>query len=62
MTTLGCKYCEGEQEPGFIEMDNNGPIVACPVCNADYDTPQKRREREYEAALRARAKMEAGHG
>ena len=28
-----CKYCEGEPEPGWIEMDNNGPIVRCPVCN-----------------------------
>ena len=24
-----CPYCLGE---GQIEMDNNGPIVACPIC------------------------------
>jgi hypothetical protein len=46
-----CPYCKGEPEPGFIETSNNGPIVACPWCNKDYDTPQRRREREYEAAM-----------
>jgi hypothetical protein len=25
----GCGYCKGA---GEIEMDNNGPIVRCPVC------------------------------
>ena len=29
----GCEYCEGEPEPGWIEMPNNGPIVECPFCN-----------------------------
>ncbi len=24
-----CAYCDDEKE---IEMDNNGPIVPCPVC------------------------------
>jgi hypothetical protein len=48
---LGCDHCRGcSDEPGFIETDNNGPIVACPFCNREYDTPQKRREREFEAA------------
>lgn len=28
----GCAYCRNEPEPGWIEMDNNGPIVRCPVC------------------------------
>ena len=29
-----CTYCEGTgPEPGWIEQDNNGPIVSCPVCN-----------------------------
>ena len=26
----GCSYCGGSRE---IEMDNNGPIVPCPVCS-----------------------------
>jgi hypothetical protein len=26
----GCAYCKGK---GEIEIDNNGPIVTCPVCN-----------------------------
>lgn len=47
---LGCDHCKGEREPGFIEMRNNGPIVACPVCNGDYDSPSQVREREFEAA------------
>lgn len=24
-----CEYCNGK---GIVEMDNNGPIGACPVC------------------------------
>lgn len=24
-----CRYCDDEQ---VVEMDNNGPIVSCPVC------------------------------
>ncbi|MER9829197.1 hypothetical protein NKJ51_12520 [Mesorhizobium sp. M0134] len=28
-----CFYFEDEPEPGWIETDNNGPIVPCPVCN-----------------------------
>ena len=31
-----CAHCHGiGPEPGWIEQDNNGPIVACPVCNPD---------------------------
>ncbi len=26
-----CEYCKGK---GKIEMDNNGPIVDCPVCES----------------------------
>ena len=34
--TPGCQTCAGMgPEPGLIEMDNNGPIVACPVCGPD---------------------------
>lgn len=28
-----CSHCEDEPEHGWIETDNNGPIVPCPVCN-----------------------------
>jgi DNA-directed RNA polymerase subunit RPC12/RpoP len=28
----GCSYCAREPEPGWIEMNDNGPIVRCPVC------------------------------
>lgn len=34
---LGCSYCENEPEPGYIEIDNNGPIVPCPMCNPERD-------------------------
>ena len=33
-----CRYCEPDHKrfgPGWIEQDNNGPIVSCPVCNED---------------------------
>lgn len=30
-----CPACKGEPESGFIEMDNNGPIVPCRTCNSD---------------------------
>lgn len=50
-----CKYC-GDNGPshGFLWTDNNGPIVACPVCNADYDTAKARRDRDFDAAERQR--------
>jgi hypothetical protein len=35
MTIPGCDYCRGGPEPGWIETDNNGPIVNCPMCNED---------------------------
>lgn len=28
-----CFYCADEPEPGWIETDNNGPIVPCPICS-----------------------------
>ena len=34
-----CSYCEYDrrfpplQNGGWLQMDNNGPIVSCPVCN-----------------------------
>lgn len=30
-----CQHCINETERGWIEQDNNGPIVPCPVCNRD---------------------------
>jgi hypothetical protein len=53
MKRLGCSYCEGQgPEPGTLWMDNNGPIVDCPICNDN--SPAAKRERDYEAALRQR--------
>ena len=42
---LGCAYCKGEPEPGYIEMPDNGPVVPCPVCNpeTDYDRAEAQR-------------------
>lgn len=51
-----CPGCGGEPEPGFIEQPNNGPIVACPYCNADWDSDSARRQREYDAAEEQRAR------
>ena len=34
-----CWYCKDEQEPGRIEMDNNGPIGECPVCKGTARLP-----------------------
>ncbi len=33
MGEVGCEHCASEAEPGWIETDNNGPIVPCPLCN-----------------------------
>lgn len=43
---LGCEYCAREPEPGYIETDNNGPIVPCPFCNpeTDYDRAERQRD------------------
>ena len=32
-----CPQCKREAEPGWIELDNNGPIVPCMVCNRNGD-------------------------
>jgi hypothetical protein len=40
-TPYNCPHCAydrkfpGFEEGGWINQDNNGPIVACPVCNDD---------------------------
>jgi len=31
---MDCSYCDNTRQ---IEMDNNGPIVPCPVCCPDKD-------------------------
>ncbi len=52
-----CSYCHGHgPSHGFLWTDNNGPIVACPVCNSAYETPKAKREREHDAAEYARAR------
>ena len=32
---MKCTYCKGGPDPGWMWTENNGPIVACPVCNPD---------------------------
>lgn len=38
---LTCRHCEydrnfpGFEAGGWMQQDNNGPIVPCPVCNPD---------------------------
>lgn len=35
---LGCTYCkDAGPDPGWLWMDNNGPIVRCPFCNPEPD-------------------------
>lgn len=52
-----CFYCKGEPETGWIETDNNGPIVPCPVCN-----PKTDREIEYDRAEAARSALSTPEG
>lgn len=51
MPKLGCYYCEGESDPGWIETDNNGPIVSCPICNPDGDENRRRTAPQVSALL-----------
>lgn len=52
-----CSYCHGHgPSHGFLWTDNNGPIVACPVCNSEYDSTEALRQREYDAAEHQRAR------
>jgi hypothetical protein len=48
---LGCNYCEGEAEPGWIETDNNGPIVPCPICNPEAASADYLAEKDAEVAV-----------
>jgi hypothetical protein len=40
-TPANCPHCEydrrfpGFESGGWMQQDNNGPIVSCPVCNDD---------------------------
>jgi hypothetical protein len=42
-----CPFCEYERRfPGFekggwMQLDNNGPIVPCPLCNSDGKIPRE---------------------
>lgn len=31
--TTDCPVCKNEPEPGYLETDNNGPIIPCYWCN-----------------------------
>lgn len=52
--TLGCDYCKADPcfEPGYIEMPDNGPIVACPICNNedDYTLAEQQRDLQRRSA------------
>jgi hypothetical protein len=49
-----CRHCKGAgPKAGWIEQNNNGPIVPCPVCN-----PKADREIEYERAVAQRSLQE----
>ena len=45
-TPATCPHCEydrrfpGFESGGWIQQDNNGPIVSCPVCNDDGKHPR----------------------
>lgn len=51
---VGCEHCDGAgPEAGWIEQDNNGPIVSCPICNRDGE-----KNRAWEMALAEKAMQE----
>lgn len=43
---IDCPHCEydrrfpGFETGGWMQQDNNGPIVSCPVCNDDEAQPR----------------------
>lgn len=45
-TPANCPHCEYDRQfPGFemggwMQQDNNGPIVSCPLCNDDGSHPR----------------------
>lgn len=44
---LTCQTCEydrrfpGFEDGGWMQQDNNGPIVSCPMCNPDGNHPRE---------------------
>lgn len=46
LTPATCPHCEYDRQfPGFegggwMQQDNNGPIVSCPMCNDDGSHPR----------------------
>ena len=46
ITPANCPHCKfdrrfpGFKSGGWMETGNNGPIVACPMCNADESHPR----------------------
>jgi hypothetical protein len=51
-TPANCPHCEydrrfpGMESGGWIQQDNNGPIVPCPLCNGDGSHPQAEEDSE----------------
>lgn len=50
---IGCAHCQSRgPELGWIETDNNGPIVCCPMCNPNgekdrsFDLAEAQRDRQ----------------
>ena len=47
VTPANCPHCEydrrfpGFESGGWIQQDNNGPIVSCPLCNDDGRHPRQ---------------------
>ena len=58
-----CPHCDGAgPNPGWIETENNGPIVACPLCNPDGEKERawEMAEAQRDAQRRARLREEEG--
>lgn len=60
LTPANCPHCEydrrfpGFEAGGWMQQDNNGPIVSCPMCNDDGIfpfEPYEKEDRERAAAL-----------
>jgi len=51
-TPANCPHCEYDRRfpdfdgGGWMQQDNNGPIVSCPVCNPDGSHPFSSQERQ----------------
>lgn len=50
-----CLYCDGN---GEIEMDNNGPIVSCPICAPPEDSSTPTHKELVEALREAKRGLE----